>query len=167
MAMPISHPPTYLREAFGRHPAGIVFVGGLVDNSLCGMAVSSFVPVSLDPPLVSFCVQNTSTTWPKLSGCPSLGVSVLGECHSGAVPTLSAKTGDRFADVTVTTSSDGAVLINGSELWLTGSVDQVVAAGDHSIVVLKLTSITIRDEVPPLIFYRSGCHALAVAPQMP
>ena len=58
--------PTSLREAFGHFPSGVIAIAAEVDGIRVGLAASTFVPVSLDPPLVSFCVQNTSETWPKL-----------------------------------------------------------------------------------------------------
>ena len=89
--------PTTLREAFGHFPSGVIAIAAEVDGTRVGLAASTFVPVSLDPPLVSFCVQNTSETWPKLKDLPYLGISVLGEAHDDAARTLAAKTGDRFA----------------------------------------------------------------------
>ncbi|MFF7945095.1 flavin reductase family protein [Nocardia gamkensis] len=151
-----------LRDAFGRHPAGVVFVGAIVDGEACGFAASSFVPVSLDPPLVSFCVQNTSTTWPRLAPSESLGISVLSEEQKDAIRSLSAKTGDRFVDVTVTTSANNAVFVDSCGLWLEGVIEQTVKAGDHVIVVVRLTDITIHSEqTSPVIFYRSVCRVLA------
>ena len=38
------------------------------------LAASSFTSVSVDPPLVSVCVQNTSTTWPVLQAARRLGL---------------------------------------------------------------------------------------------
>jgi flavin reductase (DIM6/NTAB) family NADH-FMN oxidoreductase RutF len=134
----------------------------MVDSAPCGMAVSTFTPVSLDPPLVSVCVQNSSSTWPRLRTCRRLGISVLSYGHSGAVPSLSAKTGNRFSGVTVSSSADGAVFLDGCGVWLEAGVHQVVEAGDHSIAILRITDITRHDDVQPLIFYRSRCHALAV-----
>lgn len=151
-----------LRDAYGRHPAGVVFVGAFVDGEPCGLTASSFVPVSLEPALVSFCVQKTSKTWPKLASSRSLGISVLSEGHKNAIRTLSAKSGNRFADVTVTTSDQGAVFVNSCGLWLEGEIDQIVDAGDHVIVVVRLTSVTVHDEeASPVIFYRSACRVLA------
>ena len=46
--------PRRLRKAFGIFPSGVVAVAALVDNTLVGLAASSFTSVSLDPPLVSF-----------------------------------------------------------------------------------------------------------------
>lgn len=155
--------PDYLREVFGHHACGIVFVGARIDNAEHGLAVSSFTPVSLDPPLVSFCVQNTSSTWPVLQSCPRLGISILGSAHAAAVRSLSAKTGDRFRDVTTTAGPSGAVFIDGCAIWMETEVEQTVPAGDHAIVVLRVLAITQNDDAPPVIFYRSSCHALAEA----
>ncbi len=89
--------PAALRDAFGHFPSGVIAVAAEVDGSRVGLAASTFVPVSLDPPLVSFCVQNTSETWPRLEKLPALGISLLHEGHDSAARTLAAKTGDRFA----------------------------------------------------------------------
>jgi hypothetical protein len=63
-----------LRQAFGAFPSGVTAFCGLIDGVAEGMAASSFTSVSLDPPLVSVCVANTSTTWPKLARLDRLGV---------------------------------------------------------------------------------------------
>ena len=110
--------PTSLREAFGHFPSGVVAIAAEVAGIRHGLAASTFVPVSLDPPLVSFCVQNTSTTWPKLKDLPMLGISVLGESHDDAARTLAAKTGDRFAGLETVSNDSGAVFIKGTALWL-------------------------------------------------
>ncbi|BBX24412.1 oxidoreductase [Mycolicibacter terrae] len=146
--------PSSLREAFGHFPSGVVAVAAEVDGVRVGLAASTFVPVSLEPPLVAFCVQNTSTTWPKLKDSPRLGISVLGEAHDIAARTLAAKTGDRFAGLE-TVTNEGAVFIKGTGVWLASAVEQLVPAGDHTIVVLRVCEVTVDPEVAPIVFHRS------------
>ena len=152
--------PTSLREAFGHFPCGVVAIAAQVDGTRVGLAASTFVPVSLEPPLVSFCVQNTSTTWPKLQSVPMLGISVLGEAHDEAARTLAAKTGDRFAGLETVSNDSNAVFIKGTGLWLESAVEQLVPAGDHTIVVLRVNEVTVDAEVAPIVFHRSGFRRL-------
>jgi flavin reductase (DIM6/NTAB) family NADH-FMN oxidoreductase RutF len=147
--------PASLREAFGHFPSGVIAIAAEVDGTLVGLAASTFVPVSLDPPLVSFCVQNSSTTWPKLKDLPLLGISVLGESHDEAAKTLAAKTGDRFAGLETKSTAGGAVFIHGTSVWLESAIEQLVPAGDHTIVVLRVHDITVHDDIPPIVFHRS------------
>ncbi|HEU0191237.1 MAG TPA: flavin reductase family protein [Mycobacterium sp.] len=144
-----------LREAFGHIPSGVVAVAAEVDGVRVGLAASTFVPVSLDPPLVSFCVQNTSTTWPKLESAPLLGISVLGETHDSAARTLAAKTGDRFAGLETVSGDHGAVFVKDTSVWLASAVEQLIPAGDHTIVVLRVTDVTIDPAIAPIVFHRS------------
>src|SRR6201995_2255555 len=147
--------PTTLREAFGYFPSGVIAIAAEVDGTLVGLAASTFLPVSLDPPLVSFCVQNTSETWPKLKDLPALGISVLGEAHDEAARALAAKTGDRFAGLETVSSTTGAVFIKGTGLWLESAIEQTIPAGDHTIVVLRGSEGTGGAEVAPIVFHRS------------
>ncbi|WP_319457071.1 MULTISPECIES: flavin reductase family protein [unclassified Mycobacterium] len=151
-----------LREAYGHFPSGVIAVAAEIDGIPVGLAASTFVPVSLDPPLVSFCVQNSSTTWPKLSDRPTLGISLLGESHDQAARTLAAKTGDRFAGLQTVSTSGGAVFIAGTCVWLEGVIDQLVDAGDHVIVVLRVTELNVHSDVSPIVFHRSAFRRLEV-----
>jgi flavin reductase (DIM6/NTAB) family NADH-FMN oxidoreductase RutF len=147
--------PTSLREAFGHFPSGVIAVAAQVGPDLIGLAASTFVPVSLDPPLVSFCVQNTSATWPKLRDLPALGISVLGESHDEAARTLAAKSGDRFAGLQTVSADSGAVFVEGTNVWLESCIEQLVSAGDHTIVILRITDLNVRADTPPIVFHRS------------
>jgi flavin reductase (DIM6/NTAB) family NADH-FMN oxidoreductase RutF len=152
--------PTSLREAFGHFPAGVIAIAAEADGIRIGLAASTFVPVSLDPPLVSFCVQNSSETWPRLKDLPRLGISVLGESHDEAARTLAAKTGDRFAGLETVSMQSGAVFVQGTSVWLESAIEQLIPAGDHTIVILRVSDITVHPEVPPIVFHRSTFRRL-------
>mgnify|MGYP002621489731 CR=1 FL=1 len=152
------------RDTLGQYPSGITVISGLTGERVpIGFTCQSFFSVSIDPPLVSFCVQNTSETWPKLRDLPALGISVLGESHDKAARTLAAKTGDRFAGLQTVSTERGAVFIEGTSVWLETSIDQQVLAGDHTIVVLRIHDLKVNDEVPPIVFHRSTFRRLASA----
>ncbi|MGB2920424.1 MAG: flavin reductase family protein [Mycobacterium sp.] len=152
--------PSSLREAFGHFPSGVIAIAAEVDGIRVGLAASTFVPVSLDPPLVSFCVQNTSTTWPRLQEVPYLGISVLGESHDATARALAAKTGDRFAGLETASSERGAVFVHGTSVWLESAIEQLIPAGDHTIVILRVSDITVHPDVPPIVFHRSTFRRL-------
>jgi flavin reductase (DIM6/NTAB) family NADH-FMN oxidoreductase RutF len=152
--------PATLREAFGHFPSGVIAMCAEVDGDRTGLAASTFVPVSLDPPLVAFCIQNNSTTWPRLRAAARLGISVLGESHGGAARILAAKHGDRFAGLSTTSTVDGAVLIDGASVWLETSIEQEVPAGDHAIVVMRIEGLHLHGDVHPIVFHRSAFRRL-------
>jgi len=150
-----------LRQAFGCVPSGVVGVCALIDGVPAGMAASTFVPVSLDPPLVAFCVQESSSTWPKLHSASALGISVLGAGHDLAARQLASKSpGARFDGVTYAASTNGAVFIEGASAWIECTVHEVVTAGDHDIVLLRVDALTMTPDVEPLIFHGSSFRQL-------
>jgi len=152
--------PQELRRAFACFPSGVAAVCALVDGVPDGMAASSFTSVSLDPPLVSVCVQNTSSTWPRLRNRDRLGVSLLAESQDVTCRTLAAKTGDRFAGVDWSATPEGAVLVCGATAWLDCSVDDELPAGDHTIVLLRIHGLRAEPDVAPLVFHGSRFRRL-------
>jgi flavin reductase (DIM6/NTAB) family NADH-FMN oxidoreductase RutF len=150
-----------LRRAFACFPTGVSAVCAMVDGHPVGMAVSSFTSVSLEPPLVSVCVQSSSSTWPKLAPAPRLGVSFLSAGHEPASRQLAAKTGDRFSGIDWQASASGAVFIGGACVWLECSINQRFAAGDHEIVLLQIETLRIQPDVSPLVFHASRYRQLA------
>lgn len=149
-----------LRSAFANFPSGVVAVCAEIDGTPHGLAVSTFVPVSLDPPLVSFCVQNSSATWPKLAAAGHLGLSLLGTDQQEAARTLGARNGDRFRGQTLHRGTGEAVFIDGASAWIEGVPEAHVPAGDHSVVILRIHRIATRTDVDPLVFHGSRFRRL-------
>lgn len=152
---------TALRKAFGCVPAGVTAVCAHDHEEPVGMAVSSFVSVSLEPPLVSVCMQNTSTTWPRLRARERLGLSVLAEGQDHVGLQLSRKGVDRFAGVTWQVGPQGSVFIDGAAVWLDCTLDAEVPAGDHVIALLRIHGLRADPHISPLVFYGSQFRMLA------
>ena len=150
-----------LRRVFSTFPTGVVAMAGLVEDQPVGLAASSFVSVSLDPPLVSVCVAHTSRTWPVLRRTPRLGISVLGVDQEQAGRQLSGPGADRFAGLSWTATAAGAVLLRGASAWLECGVERDVPAGDHDIVLLRVHELSADAQVPPLVFHGSTYRRLA------
>ena len=151
-----------LRNAFGCFPSGVTAICAMIEGEPAGMAASSFVSVSLDPPLVLVCIQNSSATWRKLKGAPRIGVSVLGEEHHRACSQLAAKSGDRFERLEWSRTEGGAVLLEGAAVSLDCSVVEEIVAGDHQLVLLRVQELQFQPMVNPLVFHGSRFRKLAI-----
>ncbi|MBM7519915.1 flavin reductase family protein [Nocardioides nitrophenolicus] len=155
--------PVRLREAFGVFPSGVVAVAAEVDGALVGLAASSFTSVSLDPPLVSFSVANTSKTWPDLRRADHLGLTILAEHHGEVCRRLAGPVAHRFDDVEVTVSPAGAVLLSDGLARFDCTIHAEVEAGDHTLVLLELHAVDHADTAQPLVFHRSGFGRLTAS----
>lgn len=154
-----------LRTAFSHFPSGVAALAGYAYGVKEGLVASSFtVGVSLDPPLVSFAVQNTSRTWPRLRHADRIGVSILAEGHTEVCRQLASKDGDRFAGLDLSVTDDGAVLLDRAALWLETSVYAELPAGDHHMVLLQVHGVADHSgDHEPLVFHRSAFRHLRTA----
>ncbi|MFF2392322.1 flavin reductase family protein [Nocardia sp. NPDC058114] len=152
--------PAQLRQAFQCFPSGVAAICATVDGEPAGMAASTFTAVSIRPPLVSVCIQDSSSTWPRLRQCPRLGLSILAEGHDGACLSLSRKNEDRFRGVEWESCPDGSVFIHDSALWLDCEFYEEVPAGDHAIVLLRIQRLRPNPGVAPLVYHGSRFRRL-------
>jgi flavin reductase (DIM6/NTAB) family NADH-FMN oxidoreductase RutF len=145
-----------LRDAFGAFPSGVVAVAASVKGRLTGIAASSFTSVSIDPPLVSFAIATTSSTWPELRQASHLGISVLADHHDDICRQLAGPREQRFDGLPFAVTEDGAVLLDEAVATYDCSVHAEIEAGDHVIVLLALHAVGAGDGEHPLVFHRSA-----------
>lgn len=158
-APPLPRPD--LRRAFGQFPSGVTAIAALVDGTALGIAVSSFTTVSLDPPLVSICVMETSRTWERLRTADRIGVSVLGAEHAETARRLAAPAEHRFTAEDWCAGDGGAIRFTGTPAWLECSLEQEIPAGDHVLALLRIRRVESDAAVLPLVYHASGFHRLA------
>ncbi|MDR8018997.1 flavin reductase family protein [Nesterenkonia aerolata] len=155
--------PLDLREAFSHFPQGVVAVGAQIDGAPQALVASTFtVGVSLEPPLVTFAVQHTSQTWPRLRSAPALGVSVMGRDQFGLCRQLASKDrASRFDGVDYAIDDAGALTLPASPMWLSTRIYDEVRAGDHDIVILEITDVGSIPGAAGMVFHQSSFKELA------
>ncbi|UQE75759.1 flavin reductase family protein [Gordonia sp. PP30] len=161
-----------LKRAYSCFPSGVVAVcrrGGPADvdpadapagDGPIGMAASAFTTVSLDPPLVSVCVRRESATWPLLRTAPELGVSVFAADQGDLCRQLAGPPAHRFDGVEPLTAGGGALFLPGAVAHLLCTLAGEYEAGDHTVVLLRITSLCSDPGAEPLVFHASTFRAL-------
>lgn len=151
----------HYRTALRRHPAGVAVVTLASSTGPVGFTATSFSSLSLDPPLVSFNITHTSSSMTALRAAKSLLVHLLGEQQIGLAQRFSRTAEERFADRTLwTTLESGEPLLLGTPTWLRALPQQLIAAGDSTLVIAMLTDIHCEGGVatPPPLLYHDGTY---------
>ncbi|GLU45706.1 flavin reductase family protein [Nocardiopsis ansamitocini] len=145
------------RAALRHHPAGVVIVTADVAGEPVGLTATSFTSVSLTPPLVSFYVATSSTTWPRLRLADSFAVHLLGEEQADLAARFAAKGADRFAPPTRWTRGAGGIpLLDGGTVRLVCARHETRLIGDHWLVVGEVTHSQVHADPPPPLLYHQG-----------
>jgi len=146
------------RQILGSFPTGVTVVSTLEDSRPVGLAAGSFFSVSLDPPLVGFCVMTTSNTWPVIERSGSFGVSILADDQTDICRQLASKNPDKFDGLAWSPAPvTGSPLLDGAVAHLDCDLEQQHLAGDHWIVVGRVRALDFhRADAEPLVFCRGG-----------
>jgi 3-hydroxy-9,10-secoandrosta-1,3,5(10)-triene-9,17-dione monooxygenase reductase component len=152
-------PPTIaseaLRAAMACFATGVVVITAAGDDGPAGMAVNSFVSVSLEPPLVMFCAAKTSTTWPKVYAAGHFCANVLSADQEDLARRFARK-GDRFAGVAHRPGITGAPVIEAVHAHLECAIVDTHEAGDHVLAIGQVLDLGADQQALPLLFYRSS-----------
>ncbi|MET7641313.1 flavin reductase family protein [Streptomyces sp. NPDC005438] len=134
--------PDLLRAVFRQHAAGVAVVTATgQDGSPVGFTATSLTSVAAEPPLISFGVGNSSSSWPTIAVATHVGVHVLAEGQRELAATFARSGADRFAPPTRwRPGPSGVPLLEGVLAWMVCRVVARVPAGDHRVVVAEVVS---------------------------
>jgi flavin reductase (DIM6/NTAB) family NADH-FMN oxidoreductase RutF len=143
------------RSALGRHAAGVVVVTARPPSGPAGLTATSFTSVSLDPPLVSFYVAQSSTTLPLLHRAPTFAVNVLGHDQAELAARFASRDVDRFAEPTRWSAGPaGEPLLDGAVARLLCEWYTTHPVGDHWLIVGRVTGVQLGEADTPLLYHR-------------
>lgn len=128
---------TSFREAMGNVAAAVSVVTVLHEGEPHGTTVSAFASLSMEPPMLLVSLDQRSALLSKLEIGSTVGVNVLA-AHQDQIALRFAGKGDAKFDGVPWSIEDGAPALLERHAWVSMSVDQLVAAGDHTLVLGKV-----------------------------
>jgi len=156
--------PKHYREVMAHVPTSVAIVAGLIDGKSAGLSVGTFVPVSLEPPLIGFFVARTSKSWPTIHGGGAFCVSVLGDDQEEISARFAVSDTDKFAGVEWRLAPSGQPVVAGSVAWVDCEIDRIIEAGDHIFVLGRVLDMGLEAGQPPLVHHRSAYRRVADSP---
>jgi flavin reductase (DIM6/NTAB) family NADH-FMN oxidoreductase RutF/DNA-binding IclR family transcriptional regulator len=146
------------RDVLGHYPTGVAIVTATLDDGQhVGMVVGSFTSVSLEPPLVAFLPDKSSSTYAKLRGTQQFVINVLSADQEHLCRTFSSKSiTDKWADVAWSAAASGAPILDGAVAWIDCELGSTIEAGDHDIVIGRVRDLQVANPSLPLLFFQGG-----------
>lgn len=160
------------RRALGSFLTGVTIVTTIgPDGEPRGFTANSFTSVSLDPPLVLVCIAKKAHSHPVFSASKGFAVNILSEDQKAASGIFASKAADKFDAVEWRSGLTGNPMIEASVAAFDCDMQQLIDAGDHSILIGRVRDF-FHNGAQPLGFCRGAYvdlglsqEALLSAPQ--
>ena len=152
-----------LRDAFGQFATGITVVSTLdKKGSPIGMTANSFASVSLEPPLVSWCVDKNSTRFAEFAEAEYYTISVLHAEQQAVSDIFAMRSWDAtvFEDVEWFAGPQGVPQLPGVSARFHCKTQHLYEGGDHLIIVGAVQGYDC-DAQPPLLFSQGEYRVLS------
>jgi flavin reductase (DIM6/NTAB) family NADH-FMN oxidoreductase RutF len=145
------------RSVFRRHAAGVVVITADAGHGPAGFTATSLVSVSLLPPLVSFALSTTASSWPTVNAARSVVINFLGADQHEIAGRFATSGIDRFAEPTRWSRlNTGEPVLDDAPSYLRGVVVHRFDVGDHHLVVARLATLGERRTHDPLVYHAGG-----------
>jgi hypothetical protein len=152
------------KEVASNFATGVVVITAMTPDGPVGFTCQTFGSLSLEPLLAYFTAQTGGTSWPRIKGAQSIGISILASDQELVAVQFAASGVDKFSGVKWTPGPSGAPLLKGSLAHIEGSLESVATHGDHDVAVLEVTHVLLnkvnnsknasKGESKPLLYFR-------------
>lgn len=151
-----------LRNAFGHFGTGVAVItvpNG--DNSALGLTVNSFASVSLEPPMLSWCLGRQSDLAEIFSTAENFTVNILAADQRDLSDEMARPSGHALTPAQFTIGAAGGILLNGALAQFECHLLNRVDAGDHIILIGGIDAVAYCTKArAPLIYFRGSYSGL-------
>ena len=153
--------PSQFRDALGRFATGVTVITGLApDGKPVGATVNAFTSLSLDPPLILFCLAKSMNSLSAFIEGEHFAINILKDSQRQISVIFATQSADKFSNVAYNTWSTGVPILGGCLVNMECAREAIHDGGDHKIIVGRILRLAVADGGEPLLFYR-GAYARA------
>ncbi len=143
-----------LRSAFGQFATGVTVVTGTrPDGEPVGVTANSFTSVSLEPPLLLWCLQNESTSFDAFGVGRAFVVNILAAGQDHQAMHFAKRAAVKFPSGPAIAIAR-APRLSGALCRLDCVVEATHPGGDHTIIIGRVTSFENEGGAP--LLYHAG-----------
>jgi flavin reductase (DIM6/NTAB) family NADH-FMN oxidoreductase RutF len=144
----------HFRDVMGTFATGVTIVTTMVNGAAHGITANSFSSVSLDPPLVLFCLGRSSTNFEAFMAADCFAVNILAAGQDALSTRFAVYEGDRFEGVPWQPWETGSPVLDGVVAVADCLCEAKHDAGDHIVMIGRAVRAEALSNTPPLLYHR-------------
>ena len=152
----------HFRSVLGKFATGVTIITTIENQHPKGITANSFTSVSLEPPLVLFCLGKESTNFQAFNVANFFAVNILSNEQTALSNRFAAYDGDRFDGVNWKNWETGAPILDGAIAAIDCIRKKLIDAGDHIIILGEVLRAEKLSEQDPLIYF-NGKYAKKIS----
>ncbi len=142
------------KQAVGKFPTGVTVISTVCDGKSWGFTANSFASVSLEPSLVSFCLNTGSTSFKAFNRSNSFVINILASDQANISTHFSQKGIDKFLNINHIPSDVFQIpTIMGSVCIIECKKYNQFECGDHTIFIGQAINAKIDQYKSPLLYF--------------
>lgn len=150
------------RDAMSRFASGVTILTGILpDGRPAGVTASAFTSVSLDPPLVSVCLDKATACLDAFIHGSHFAIHILNEGQKDLSNHFAQRSLEKFATIDYRIGTCGCPVLEGCLAVIECVRTAVHDAGDHFLIIGRVESLNTDEEGAPLLHFRGAYHRLA------
>ena len=159
---PLDLSPRRLRDAFGCFSTGVTVVTAFdASGSAVGLTANSFTSVSLEPPLLLFCLDRQSRRAPVVQAAKAYAVHVLHAGQEELSTRFARGASDAMAGLDWAEEA-GAPVLRDAMAVFSCRPHAVHDGGDHAILIGRVDSLRFQSDQDPLIYFQGRYRSVHV-----
>jgi 3-hydroxy-9,10-secoandrosta-1,3,5(10)-triene-9,17-dione monooxygenase reductase component len=147
--------PRLFRQTLGHFATGVTIITTEIDGVIRALTVNSFTGVSLEPPLVLFCVGKTTKTGQLIHSAPGFAVNILRREQQDLSTYFAGGWTRALPPAFTFLDWNGGPRLDGCAAAIGCAIEHIHEGGDHWIVIGRVLALHRTASASPLVFYGS------------
>jgi flavin reductase (DIM6/NTAB) family NADH-FMN oxidoreductase RutF len=142
------------KQAFRRHAAGVACVTARqADGTPVGFTATSLASLSSVPPLATFNMARTASSWPAIAETERVVIHTLGARNRALAERMSGPNALRFVGDHWHEGPHGLPVLNDVTSWMVGHIVDRVTVHNGAVIVVQIEEGGLGDEDEALLYH--------------
>lgn len=152
-----------LRQAMGSFATGVAIATCHAEGRPYGITVNSLTSVSLDPPLMLFCLSNRTRVYPDFMAAGHFALNILAVGQEHLSRHFAGAQSEDWTAISTQSLAMAPPLLTGCMAWLVCRTQAVHPGGDHAIIIGEITQLGCVPTAQPLLYFRKHYRHLTTS----
>jgi flavin reductase (DIM6/NTAB) family NADH-FMN oxidoreductase RutF len=148
-------------QAFRRHAAGVAVITALTcEGRPVGFTATSLASLAAVPPLATFNMARTASSWPAIEQTDHVAIHMLGQDDFEVAKIMAGDNAHRFDGDHWAPGPHGLPILTAVTAWMVGTIVARTSVANNAMIAVQISEGALGEPDEPLLYHERSFRAL-------